>query len=175
MPVDLRSLPKPFTPRTTGGHQQKFCAPKCRTLSRRRKPKPTPPVATKPRLRVKPVLAPSPGATSVRKPVTADAIAAWSESNLTVPTGRLQGQPFVLEPWQVEWLDGALHPDTSEAGLSVSRKNGKSGLLAAALHYHLKHPPCRNWRAGVLSLTAKLSAELKKQMVEIADSSNLDV
>ena len=50
----------------------------------------------------------------------------WAESTLTVPTGLLQGSPFVIYDWQREFLEGALSAGIREAGLSVARKNGKA-------------------------------------------------
>lgn len=64
----------------------------------------------------------------------------WAEATLRVPAGPLRGQPLRLGKWQVGWLRGALAPDTHEAGLSVARKNGKSGLVAVALLAHLSGP-----------------------------------
>ena len=75
----------------------------------------------------------------------------------------------------MEWLDGALLPDLAEAGLSVARKNGKSGLVAAALHNLLDDPPCDYWRAAVLSVNQALSKELEKQMLEIAQASSIEI
>ena len=94
----------------------------------------------------------------------ATAIAEWSASTLRVPTGPLRGQPFVLADWQVSWLRGALSPGVREAGLSIARKNGKSGLCALVLLAHLAGPLVRpQWRGIVASLTGQLAKELRDQ------------
>ena len=65
-----------------------------------------------------------------------------------MPAGLLRGQPFQLADWQVAWLRGALAPGIREAGLSVARKNGKSGLVAALVLAHLVGPLRQPaWRA----------------------------
>lgn len=59
-----------------------------------------------------------------------DRVAAWV-SELEVSQGRRAGQRFEVLPWQREFLEVALAPGVSEAGLSVARGNGKTALLAA--------------------------------------------
>ena len=106
----------------------------------------------------------------------ADVIAQWAEDNLRVPTGLLQSQPYRIEEWQHEWLCGALAPDIYEAGLSVARKNGKTGLIAAVCLAYLIGPLNRNeWRAAVCSLTGPLAKELKSQMEGICIASDIDM
>ena len=101
-------------------------------------------------------------------------IADWCERTLTVPTGLLAGQPFRLEPWQVDWLRDALADGVREAALSTPRKLGKSGLVAALLLAHLAGPLNRQgWRAIVVSLTGVLAKELRRQVAEIAEVSGL--
>ena len=104
----------------------------------------------------------------------AAAVAAWATATLQVPAGLLRGQPFALGDWQVDWLRGALAPGIREAGLSVARKNGKSGLVAALVLAHLVGPLRRPaWRAVVCSLTGNLAKELRRQVEEIARASGL--
>ena len=95
----------------------------------------------------------------VRAPANSDSgavVAQWAESSLLVPTGPLRGQPYKLDDWQREWLSAALAPNIREAGLSVARKNGKSGLVAALLLACLCGPlNAPNWRGVVVSLTGK--------------------
>ena len=62
----------------------------------------------------------------------ARAIARWASLTLRVPTGRLAGQPFKLESWQVDFLRGALGSAHS-AALSLPRKLGKTSLIAIVL------------------------------------------
>ena len=62
-----------------------------------------------------------------------DEFAAWCAVKLKVPSGRLQSKPFEIEQWQLDFLRDALAPGVMESALSVSRKNGKSGLIAALL------------------------------------------
>ncbi len=105
----------------------------------------------------------------------ADDIAEWAESTLVVPVGLLAGQPFQIEGWQREWLRDALRDGVREAAMSCPRKNGKSGVIAALVLYYLAGPGnVANWRAICVSLTGALAKELRKQIAEIADASNLD-
>ena len=69
-----------------------------------------------------------------------DVVADWAESRLVVPTGPLRGQPFKIAEWQRRFLVDALGSGIREAGLSVARKNGKSGLIAALLLAYLVGP-----------------------------------
>lgn len=86
----------------------------------------------------------------------------WIEDNLKVPSGPLAGQPFRIEDWQAEWLIAASAPGIRTAGLSIARKNGKSGLIAAWLLAHLVGPLNRwDWRGVVTSLTGPLALELR--------------
>ena len=104
----------------------------------------------------------------------AAAVAVWATATLQVPAGLLRGQPFQLADWQVDWLRGALASGIREAGLSVARKNGKSGLVAALVLAHLVGPLRRPaWRAVVCSLTGNLAKELRRQVEEIARASGL--
>ena len=101
-------------------------------------------------------------------------VAAWAADNLLVPTGPLRGQPYVLGDWQRDWLSAALAPGVRESGLSVARKNGKSGLVAALLLAYLCGPlNASNWRGVVVSETGALAAELREAIRQTAESSGL--
>ena len=108
----------------------------------------------------------------------AECIIDWCPNNLRVPNGRLQSAPFFLGDWQADWLRGAFAPGIFEAGLSVARKNGKSGVIAAALLCYLAGPLARpNWRAIVVSLTGALAKELRDaiQLTALASGMNDDI
>lgn len=103
-----------------------------------------------------------------------EAAIEWIEAVLIVPNGPLAGKPFRLPPWQKQWLRAADTPGKREAGLSIARKNGKSGLIAAALLAHLCGPLCvRDWRGVVSSLTGPLARELRDAIETTALASGL--
>lgn len=98
----------------------------------------------------------------------------WAESTLVVPVGLLARQPFRIPQWQRDFIDGATADGIREAGLSVARKNGKSGLIAAYCLAYLCGPLNQaNWRCLVTSLRANLAKELRMQIQEIAEASGL--
>lgn len=100
----------------------------------------------------------------------------WIRENLVVPTGMLAGEPFVIERWQEEWVRDAYGEKVRSAGLSVARKNGKSGLIAALLLCHLVGPWNRpQWRGAVTSLTGLLAKELRMAVEQTAFSSGVDM
>ena len=100
----------------------------------------------------------------------------WIEASLVVPSGLLAGQAFRVEPWQRRFLRGALADGVTESLLCVARKSGKTSILAALVLAYLVGPLNRapNWRALAVSLTAKLSGELRSAIRETAEASNLD-
>ena len=49
---------------------------------------------------------------------------------LSVPEGPNAGKPVQLAPFQSQFIEGALAPDTSTAVLSIGRGNGKSAITA---------------------------------------------
>ena len=58
--------------------------------------------------------------------------------------------------------------------MSVARKNGKSGLVAALLLAYLCGPlNASNWRGVVVSETGALAAELREAIRQTAESSGL--
>ena len=98
----------------------------------------------------------------------------WAEDKLIVPTGLRRGQKFEIEDWQMAFLRDLFAPDTREAGLSVARKNGKSGIIAVVCLGFLAGPfNFDGWRGLVGSLTANLSGELLKQIEQISEASGL--
>jgi len=98
----------------------------------------------------------------------------WIEANLRVPTGPLTSQPFRVPGWQREWLLGATAPGVREAGLSVARKNGKSGIIGAWLLANLVGPlNARDWQCVVTSLTGPLAKELREAVELTAKASGL--
>lgn len=106
--------------------------------------------------------------------ITAEVIINWIETKLIVPTGRLAGQPFKVDAFQREWLEGALEQGIQEAGMSIARKNGKSGFIAAIILCGLCGPLNKNhWRCIVTSLTGKLAQELQDAIMLTAEASNV--
>ena len=100
----------------------------------------------------------------------------WIERTLVVPSGPLRGKPFKLGEWQRRFLAAALEPGCREAGLSVARKNGKTGLVSALVLAHLCGPLARpDWRGLVTSLTADLAIELRNAVELTAALSGLQV
>jgi phage terminase large subunit-like protein len=65
---------------------------------------------------------------------------------LTVPSGKGQGKPFVLRGWQRDFIKDIYEPHTGgrrtvrRAILSMARKNGKTALIAAIALAHLVGP-----------------------------------
>jgi phage terminase large subunit-like protein len=79
------------------------------------------------------------------KATRADRVLAFIARYCRVPEGKLLGKPMVLGPFQVKFIrDIYDNPaGTRLAILSVARKNGKSGLIAAILLAHLVGPEAR--------------------------------
>ena len=92
-----------------------------------------------------------------------------------VPTGPLRGQPFRIPEWQREYVRVALADGVREAGLSVARKNGKSGASSRRLALaHLCGPlNAEYWRGLVVSLTGGLAKELRDAVQFTAEASGL--
>ena len=105
----------------------------------------------------------------------ANAVAEWCKKTLVVPVGNLQGKPFELAAFQIEWLRGALGKGIKEAFLSCARKNGKSSLIAAVLLAYLVGPlNVPNFHAVTISLQGNLAGELRENMKLIAEASGID-
>ena len=99
---------------------------------------------------------------------------AWIQTELKVPNGPLAGQPFRIPTWQSDWFHAAYQAEIRESGLSISRKNGKSGFIAAILLAHLIGPlNVTDWRGVVTSLTGPLAKELRDAMESTALASGL--
>src|SRR6056300_295391 len=78
------------------------------------------------------------------KPKRSKAVIQFIES-LKIPEGSKVGQPFKLEPFQKKFLRDIYDNEhgTSQAYLSIARKNGKTALLAAILLCHIVGPEAR--------------------------------
>ena len=106
----------------------------------------------------------------------AGAVATWAADTLRVPNGPLRGEPFRIDDWQLAFLRDSLAPGVREAGLSVARKNGKSGVIAALLLAYLAGPLNRPaWRGIVTSLTGELAKELRHAIELTAATAGLPV
>ena len=100
----------------------------------------------------------------------------WIERTLVVPSGPLRGQPFRLPDWQRRFVTEAMAPGVREAGLSVARKNGKTGLVAALVLAHLAGPWARgDWRGLCTSMTADLALQLRHAVMTTAELSGVQV
>lgn len=62
-------------------------------------------------------------------PAPAEAARLFMES-LKIPEGPNAGKPVSLAPFQAQFIDGAMAPDTASAVLSIGRGNGKSAITA---------------------------------------------
>ena len=103
-----------------------------------------------------------------------DGFFRWAEAELKVPSGPLQGEPFLIDDWQQSFLREA--HGSRESGLSVARKNGKSGLIAAYALGHLVGPLNRpDWRGVVVSLTGELAKELRLAIALTAEASGFAI
>lgn len=104
----------------------------------------------------------------------ADIIKEWSESKLVVPTGPLIGQPIICHDYLYEWTGNALLDTTTEAGMSIARKNAKTGWIAVVDTCFLVGPLCRtNWRGVVASLNGKLALEMRAAIEQTAKAAHL--
>ena len=63
-------------------------------------------------------------------PSPVETLAAFLET-LTVSQGPAAGEPFMLLPWERDFVAGAFAPDVDTAALTLGRGNGKSALCAA--------------------------------------------
>ena len=98
----------------------------------------------------------------------------WAETYLVVPEGPLRGQPFKIPKWQENFIRGVMRPEIQEAGLSISRKNGKTNLLGAWALAYLAGPFCcgnPEFRMTVCSLDASLAKEFRRAVQKIAEAS----
>ena len=100
----------------------------------------------------------------------------WIQDTLIVPTGLLQGQPFVLQDWQIDWIQNALRDDVRYAGISIARKCGKSSLLATMFLAWLVGPWNRpQWRGLVTSIDGGAAEELRLLIQQTAEASGIEL
>ena len=122
------------------------------------------------RLRGKPPVLPEPDAV----PDPAESFFRWAERTLKVPTGPLRGKPWRIPEWQRVFFRAALEPGVREAGLSCSRRLGKTGSCAALLLCYLIGPlNSPLWRGIVVSLNGILARELRDAVTLISEASGL--
>ena len=102
-------------------------------------------------------------------------LASWASSALLVPVGHpLAGEPMGLAAFAVDWLRDSW--DAHESTLSTARKNAKSAIAAILALGYLVGPLRRpGWRGAIASVSKEKAGELRRQVAEIADASNLDV
>ena len=103
------------------------------------------------------------------------ALAEWSRKTLIVPPGHPRsGEPLELLPFAVDWLRSTW--DAHESALSTARKNAKSAIAAVLALGYLVGPLRRpGWRAAIASISKEKAGELRRQVREIAEASNLDI
>ena len=103
------------------------------------------------------------------------ALAEWSRTTLIVPPGHPRsGEPLELLPFAVDWLRTTWN--THESALSTARKNAKSAICAVLALGYLVGPLRRpGWRGAVASINKQKAAELRRQVAEIAEASDLDI
>ena len=103
------------------------------------------------------------------------ALAEWSRTALIVPPGHPRsGEPLELLPFAVDWLRETW--DAHESALSTARKNAKSAIAAVLALGYLVGPLRRpGWRGAITSVSKEKAGELRRQVAEIAEASNLDV
>ena len=75
----------------------------------------------------------------------AERVIRFIETYCVVPEGKLVGQPLRLEPFQKRFIREVYdNPNGTRRGiLSIARKNGKSGLIAALVLAHIVGPEAR--------------------------------
>lgn len=80
-----------------------------------------------------------------KTPSRGDRVIAFIERYCLVPEGKLVGQPMRLEPFQKRFIRDVYDnlAGTRQGILSIARKNGKSGLIAAIMLAHLVGPEAR--------------------------------
>ena len=103
------------------------------------------------------------------------ALAAWAASTLIVPPGHPRsGEPMALPGFATDWLRASWN--AHESALSTARKNAKSAIAAVLALGYLVGPLRRpGWRGAIASITKEKAGELRRQVREIAEASNLDI
>lgn len=113
---------------------------------------------------------------TILKPLVIQEGFDWIDANLIIPSGISQGKPFELHDWQKKWIYAIMQDGIREGGLSMPRKNGKTGLLAAFVLAFLAGPWNKpNWRAIAASVSARHVTELKESIITTAAASGLPV
>ena len=103
------------------------------------------------------------------------ALAAWASTTLIVPPGHPRsGEPMALPDFATDWLRAPW--DAHESALSTARKNAKSAIAAVLALGYLVGPLRRpGWRGAIASISKEKAGELRRQVREIAEASNLDI
>ena len=117
---------------------------------------------------------PIPSTSKVLRAHPGKVLAEWAKETLIIPAPhRNAGQPFVLPKFLVDFLDDAA--THQESLLCIARKNAKSAAIAVYALARLCGPlAIEGWRGGCLSISKNKAGELKRQMQDIAEASNLD-
>ena len=120
--------------------------------------------------------APTPAVVAVadhKDPVAA--LVEWARTTLVVPPGHARsGEPLKLLPFAESWLRDTW--TTHESALSTARKNAKSAICEVLALAYLVGPLRRpGWRGAIASINKQKAAELRRQVAEIAEASNLDI
>ena len=102
-------------------------------------------------------------------------LASWARQTLKVPAGHPRaGEPMELLAFAESWLRDSW--GAHESALSTARKNAKSSLAAILALGYLVGPLRRpGWRGAIASVSKEKAGELRRQVAEIADASNLDI
>lgn len=106
----------------------------------------------------------------------AEAVAEYARRRLIVPTGIKAGGQYELLPWQIDFLRGIFAEDVSMACLSIGRKAGKTGLIAAVMLAALdRNGPLHKkfWRGCAISSSQKLADELRTSIEKTAEASGI--
>ena len=103
------------------------------------------------------------------------ALATWARETLIVPPGHPRsGEPMALPEFAIAWMRETW--DAHEGSLSTARKNSKSAICAVEALGYLCGPLRRpGWRGGIASVSKEKAGELRRQVAEIADASDLDI
>ena len=103
------------------------------------------------------------------------ALAAWAKTALIVPAGHPRsGEPLELQAFAVDWLRSTW--TAHESALSTARKNAKSAIAAVLALGYLVGPLRRpGWRGAIASISKEKASELRRQVAEIAEASDLDI
>ena len=101
------------------------------------------------------------------------ALAEWAQETLLVPPGHpLAGKPMSLPDFAIDFLTRSW--SSHESALCVARKNGKSAVIAILVLGYLVGPLRQpGWRGCVCSVSLAKAAELRAQVVSIAEASGL--